>query len=128
MAGGREIDRSVDLATMPLHVRAGALLPFGPVKQYSDEAIEQPLSIVVYPGADGAFTLYEDDGRSFNYRRGEWMGIEMRWQDAQKRLTLQLAPGSRMLPPLRREIDVRLAGAKPSRRVVFTGGRISETL
>jgi alpha-glucosidase (family GH31 glycosyl hydrolase) len=126
VTGGREIDRTVDLATMPLHVRAGALLPFGPIKQYTDEAIDQPLSVVVYPGADGAFTLYEDDGRSFNYRRGEWMGIEMRWQDAQKRLTLQLAPASRMLPPLQRPIDVRLAGTKASRRVVFSGSRVSE--
>ncbi len=128
LAGGREIDRAIDLATMPLHVRAGALLPFGPVKQYSDEDIDQPLSVVVYPGANGAFTLYEDDGRSFNYRRGEWMGIDMRWQDAQNRLSLQLAPGSRMLPPLRREIDVRLAGEKTSRRLLFSGARISETL
>ena len=127
MTGGREIDRTVDLATMPLHVRAGALLPFGPIKRYSDEEIDQPLSVVVYPGADGAFTLYEDDGRSFNYRRGEWMGIEMRWQDAQKRLTLQLAPASRMLPPLQRPIDVRLAGTKTSRRVVFGGSRVNET-
>ena len=126
VTGGREIDRSVDLSTLPLHVRAGALLPFGPVKQYSDEAIDQALSLVVYPGADGAFTLYEDDGRSFNYRRGEWMGIEMRWQDGSRRLTLQLAPGSRMLPPLRREIDVRLAGGKSSRRVVFTGQRLTQ--
>ena len=113
---------------MPLHVRAGALFPFGPIKQYSDEAVEQPLSIVVYPGADGAFTLYEDDGRSFDYRRGEWMGIEMRWQDAERRLTLQLAPGSRMLPPLRRDIDVRLAGNKDSRRIVFAGQRVTQGL
>jgi len=126
--GGQEIDRRVDLSTMPLHVRAGALLPFGPVKQYSDEAIDQPLSLVVYPGADGAFTLYEDDGRSFDYRRGAWMGIEMRWEDAQKRLTLRLAPGSRMLPPLRREIDVRVAGAKESRRLGFNGRPVTQTL
>ncbi len=128
VTGGREIDRSVDLATMPLHARAGALLPFGPVKQHSHEPIDRPLSVVVYPGADGAFTLYEDDGRSFNYRRQEWMGIEMRWQDAQKRVTIQLVPGSRMLPPLRREIDVRLAGDKSSRRIVFTGRRVSQRL
>ena len=126
--GGQEIDRRVDLSTMPLHVRAGALLPFGPVKQYSDEAIDQPLSLVVYPGADGAFTLYEDDGRSFDYRRGAWMGIEMRWEDAQKRLTLRLAPGSRMLPPLRREFDVRVAGAKESRRLGFNGRPVTQTL
>jgi alpha-glucosidase (family GH31 glycosyl hydrolase) len=128
LGGGRAIDRPVDLATIPLHVRAGAVLPFGPVRQYADEVIDQPLSVIVYPGADGAFTLYEDDGRSFNYRRGEWMGIDMRWRDGQRRLTLQLAPGSRMLPPLQRPIDVRLAGEKASRRVVFTGKPINQRL
>ena len=97
-------------------------------KQYSDEPIDQPMSIVVYPGADGAFTLYEDDGRSFDYRRGEWMGIEMRWQDTQRRLILQLSQGSRMLPPLRKEMDVRLAGTKASRRVVFSGRPVAATL
>ncbi|MFL6280151.1 MAG: TIM-barrel domain-containing protein, partial [Vicinamibacterales bacterium] len=102
LAGGREIDRRVDLATIPLHVRAGAVLPFGPVRQYADEATDRPLSLIVYPGADGAFTLYDDDGRSFNYQRGEWMGIDMRWRDAERRLTLHLAAGSRMLPPLQR--------------------------
>ena len=128
VTGGREIDRAVDLATMPLHVRAGALLPFGPVKQYADEIIDQPLSLVIYPGADGEFTLYEDDGRTFNYRRGEWMGIVMRWHDAEKRLSLHLAPGSRMLPPLRREIDVRIASEKASRRIVFVGSPLTETI
>ena len=126
--GGREIDRPVDLATMPLHVRAGALLPFDPIKQYVDEPVEAPLSLTIYPGADGAFTLYEDDGRTFDYRRGEWMGVEMRWQDATRRLTLQLARGSRMLPSLRRTIDVRVAGARPSRRLTFTGRPIAATL
>jgi alpha-glucosidase (family GH31 glycosyl hydrolase) len=121
MTGGREIDRQVDLATMPLHVRAGAILPFGPVKQYVDEPVDEPLSLVVYPGADGAFTVYEDDGRTFNYRRGEWMGMDARWEDTARRLTLRLAPGSRMLPPLRREIDVRVAGEESSHRVVFAG-------
>ena len=128
IGGGREIDRPVDLATMPLHVRAGALLPFGPVKQYADQVIDQPLSLVVYPGANGEFTLYEDDGRTFNYRRGEWMGLEMRWRDAEKRLTLQLAPGARMMPPLRREIDVRIAGDKSSRQMVFTGRPVTANL
>ena len=62
--GGREIDRAVDLETMPLHVRAGAIIPMGPVKQYTDEPVDAPLDVTVYPGADGAFTLYEDDGKT----------------------------------------------------------------
>jgi alpha-glucosidase (family GH31 glycosyl hydrolase) len=128
LEGGREIDRRVDLATMPLHVRAGAILPFGPIKQYVDEPVEGPLSIVVYPGADGAFTLYEDDGKSFNYRRGDWMGVEMTWNNAERRLALRLAPGSRMLQPARRTLDVRVAGEKATRTVVFTGRPVRATL
>ena len=67
LEGGREIDRAVDLDTMPLHVRAGAILPLGPARQYVDEPVENTLSVVVFPGADGAFELYEDDGRTFEY-------------------------------------------------------------
>jgi alpha-glucosidase (family GH31 glycosyl hydrolase) len=62
---------------MPLYVRAGSILPLGPVKQYADEKVDGPLSISIYPGADASFLLYEDDGRSFNYRKGEWLGIQM---------------------------------------------------
>ena len=121
VAGGREIARAVDLETLPLHVRAGAILPMGPVKEYVEQDVEQPLTLVVFPGADGSHTLYEDDGKSFDYRKGEWMGIEMAWRDSDRRLTLRLARGSRMLAPLRRQIDVRLAGSKDSKRVVFEG-------
>jgi alpha-glucosidase/alpha-D-xyloside xylohydrolase len=121
MDGGREIDRPVDLETMPLHVRAGAIVPFGPLKQYVDEAVGGPLAVTVYPGADGAFTLYEDDGRTFNHRGGEWMRISLAWTDAARTLTVALAPGSRMLPPARRPIDVRVAGDRRTRRLVFDG-------
>jgi alpha-glucosidase (family GH31 glycosyl hydrolase) len=58
---------------MPLYVAAGTILPLGPVKQHTGESADQSLSISIYPGADGSFLLYEDDGRSFNYRKGEWL-------------------------------------------------------
>jgi alpha-glucosidase (family GH31 glycosyl hydrolase) len=51
--GGREITRPVDLETMPLHLRAGSILPLGPVKQYAAEKTDEPLSLTIYPGADG---------------------------------------------------------------------------
>jgi len=119
--GGREIDRPVDLETMPLHVRAGSILPLGPIRQYVDEPVDGPLSLTVYPGADGRFALYEDDGRTFGHRSGEWMRIAMAWTDAARRLALALAPGSRMMPPATRPIDVRVAGEKTERRIVFEG-------
>jgi alpha-glucosidase (family GH31 glycosyl hydrolase) len=125
--GGREIDRSVDLETMPLHVRAGAIVPFAPVRQYVDEPVAAPTTITVYPGADGAFTLYEDDGKSFAYRRGEWMGIEMAWADAARRLTLRLASGSRMMGAAR-TLEVRVAGDQASRAVRFSGSLVDVRL
>jgi alpha-glucosidase/alpha-D-xyloside xylohydrolase len=119
--GGREINRAVDLATIPLYVRAGALLPLGPIKQYTGETVDDPLTLVIYPGADGTFTLYEDDGITFNYRRGEWMGIQMAWNDRRSRLTLRLAEGSQMLSPLSRAITVRIASQKETHTVIFEG-------
>jgi alpha-glucosidase/alpha-D-xyloside xylohydrolase len=117
--GGREISREVDLETIPLYVRAGSILPLGPVKQYTGEKVDQPLSISIYPGADASFLLYEDDGSSFNYRKGEWMGIQMGWSDASHMLTMHLASGARMLPPLRRNIEVKLD--QTTHPVVFEG-------
>jgi alpha-glucosidase (family GH31 glycosyl hydrolase) len=119
VTGGREITRAVDLETTPLYVRAGAIVPLGPVKQFTDEKVEGPLTITIYAGADGAFSFYEDDGNSFNYRKGEWMGIEMRWNDARRVLKMELAGGSRMLGTGRREIEVKLGDAV--RQVVFEG-------
>jgi alpha-glucosidase (family GH31 glycosyl hydrolase) len=117
--GGREISRPVDLETMPLYVREGSILPLGPVKQFTGEIVEEPLSISVYPGADASFLLYEDDGASFNYRNGEWMGIQMAWDDARRILSLHLAPGSRVLPPESRAIIVKVDATM--RSVTFDG-------
>jgi alpha-glucosidase/alpha-D-xyloside xylohydrolase len=128
IAGGGEIDRQVDLETMPLHVRAGAIVPHSPVRQYTGQQLDAPMTIVVYPGADGAFTLYEDDGRTFDYRKGAFMRIAMAWDDRARRLSLRLAPGSRMLPPLSREMRVRVAGSKEEKIVRFEGRPVAVSL
>jgi alpha-glucosidase/alpha-D-xyloside xylohydrolase len=126
--GGREIDRAVTLETMPLFVRAGAILPLGPVKQYTSEPSTDPLTLQVHPGADGAFTLYEDDGVSYAHERGDWMRVVMQWSDAQRRLTLKLADGARMRPPARRPIRVRIVGSDATRDIVFDGKPIEVSL
>jgi hypothetical protein len=119
--GGRAIVREVDLETMPLHVRAGAIIPMDPVKEYVEQQVSTPLTLVVYPGADGSYSLYEDDGKSFDYRKGEWMKTEVAWRDRDRRLSLRLAPGSRMLSPMRRSIDIRMAGSQAIKTVLFEG-------
>lgn len=121
VVGGREIDRAVDLATTPVYVRAGAVLPVGPVKQYADEPSEEPTTLVVYPGVDGTSTLYDDDGISFAHRRGDYMRMTMQWQDRARRLSLRLASGARMLPPGERRFNVRVAGSTRLVPVTFTG-------
>ena len=121
--GGREITRAVDLATMPLYLRAGAILPLGPVKQFVEEESEEPLTLTVYPGTDGSFLLYEDDGRSFDFERGEWMGIQMSWHDRDRVLEMQLARGSKMRAPLKREINVKVG---ENRQQVPFDGRVTQ--
>jgi alpha-glucosidase/alpha-D-xyloside xylohydrolase len=121
VAGGREITRAVDLATMPIYLRTGAIVPLGPVKQYSDENVNAPTTLLVFPGADGEFLLYEDDGRSFGYRKGEWMGISLTWDDAARVLSLRLADGSRMLPPSPRKFQVRRVPSADYRTIEFDG-------
>jgi alpha-glucosidase (family GH31 glycosyl hydrolase) len=115
--GGREVARKVDLETTPIYVRAGAVLPMGPVKQYTGEKVDGPLTLAVYPGANGSFLLYEDAGNGFEYRKGEWTGTQIAWNDARRTLSLRLAPGSRMVAP--RDIEVTVGGAK--RTVKFIG-------
>jgi alpha-glucosidase (family GH31 glycosyl hydrolase) len=124
--GGREVSRPVDLETMPLYVREGSIVPIGPVKQYTGEKIDEPLSVSIYPGADASFLLYEDDGASFNYRKGEWTGIQMEWNDARKILSLRLAPGSRLLPSATRAFTIKMDGI--SRNVAFDGNPIQVSL
>ena len=84
--GGREIDRAVDLATTPLYVRAGAIVPMGPVKQYTGEAVDGPLTVTVYPGRRRRVRAVRRRRRSFAYRTGAWMGLTLRWDDRQRRL------------------------------------------
>ena len=117
--GGREVTRKVDLETMPLYVRAGAILPMGPVKQYAGEKVDAPLELTVHPGADGSFLLYEDDGASFDYRKGEWTGIQMAWNDRARTLSLRLAAGSKMRERERR-LTARTVGGE-SRAATFVG-------
>ena len=76
LKGGRTVTRTTHLDTVPLYVRAGAILPLGPDVQYTNEKPWDDLEIRVYPGADGSFTLYEDEGDSYRYEQGACSTIE----------------------------------------------------
>jgi hypothetical protein len=98
------------------------------VKQYADEKVDGPLTLWVHPGADGAFSLYEDDGKTFDFRKGEFMRVNIAWNDRQRRLRMRLANGSKMLGPANRNIVVHVAGESLTRQAVFEGRPIEVKL
>jgi alpha-glucosidase/alpha-D-xyloside xylohydrolase len=120
-AGGREIARSVDLATIPLYVRAGTIIPTGPLRQYTTEPVDETLTLTIYPGADGNAFLYQDDGATFDFRSGAYTRIEVRWNERAGELGLHLAPGSRMLHPEGMPMLIALAGSDAKKQVIFHG-------
>ena len=84
--GGATVTVAASLETMPLFVRAGSIVPTGPVKQYVGEFSIEPVRLTVYPGEDGRFQLYDDDGLSFAYEKGEFSLVDLKWNDARKTL------------------------------------------
>ncbi len=94
VAGGQTLHVQAPLDTIPAYVRAGTLLPLGPVIQSTALGVEDPLDVRVYPGADAAFTLYEDDGDTYAYQRGVSSRIPMRWDDRTRTLTVGVRAGT----------------------------------
>ena len=79
---------------MPLYVRAGSIVPFGPEIQWSDEKPAEDIRLYVYAGADATFTLYEDDGLTFGYEKGAYSTVPIRWDDSTRTLTIDAREGS----------------------------------
>jgi alpha-glucosidase (family GH31 glycosyl hydrolase) len=96
VAGGATITAEAKLESMPLFVQAGALVPTGPVRQYWNEPVSEPVTLTVYSGADGHFTLYDDDGQSFAYEQGAYATVEFKWNDAAKTLEVSAGKGGHL--------------------------------
>ena len=89
LPGQQTVTRDVDLATMPIYVRAGAILPFDPIRQFTAQAVETPLTLLVHTGANGTYTLYEDDGISLDYLQGESAKTRFDWDDNSSTLVIE---------------------------------------
>ncbi|KAF0092842.1 MAG: glycosyl hydrolase family 31 [Puniceicoccaceae bacterium 5H] len=94
LEGGQTFQADAPLGDLPLYVRAGSIIPFGPNIQYVDEKPDAPIELRVYPGADASFTLYNDAGTTYDYEDGAYAEIEVHWDDAKHTLSLSDRHGS----------------------------------
>ncbi len=92
--GGRNVTLETTFDRVPMFVRAGSILPLGPEMQYVGEKAWDNLELRVYPGADGRFVLYEDEGDNYNYEKGAYSVIQFGWNDKTHTLTIGARKGS----------------------------------
>ena len=92
--GGQSMEAAAPIERIPLFVRAGSILPLGPDIEYASEKSADPLEVRVYRGADGNFTLYEDEGDSYNYEKGAHSTIPFSWDNSSQSLTIGDRTGS----------------------------------
>lgn len=92
--GGQTVTRECPIDIMPVYVKAGSIIPFGPAVQYVSEKKWDNLEIRIYPGADAEFVLYEDEGDSYNYEKGAFSRIRFNWDDASRTLTISDREGN----------------------------------
>jgi alpha-glucosidase (family GH31 glycosyl hydrolase) len=127
--GGRAVTRKVDLATMPIYVRAGSIIPVDPVRQYLAQLVTEPTTLKVYTGRSGEFTMYEDDGTSQNYRQNKGTWTKLSWDDGAKKLTISAAPpaGVSNESTAAREFQVQMLPAGTVKKVTYNGRQAEVT-
>ena len=92
--GGQSLTIETQFDRVPMFVRAGSILPLGPVMQYIGEKTWDELELHIFPGADATFTLYEDEGDNYNYEKGAYTTIPMKWNERTRTLTIGERKGS----------------------------------
>lgn len=92
--GGKSVNRETPIDIVPLYVKAGSIIPWGPKVQYAEEKKWDNLELRIYPGIDGDFTLYEDENNSYNYEKGMFSVINFYWNDKARTLTIGNRKGS----------------------------------
>ncbi len=124
-SGGRRVTRAVDLATMPIYVRAGAIIPIDPVRQYMAQPVSEPTTLQVFQGADGRYTLYDDDGITQEYLAGRGSWIRMTWSDRARQLTLEPgAPAGSTDLAVTRPFRVVVLPEGTSKEVTYSGRQV----
>lgn len=125
--GGQTIAKAVDLSVMPVYVRAGAIIPVDPVRQYTSEVVNEPTTLKIYSGVDGQYTLYEDDGISQDYVKGKGTWTSITWNDKERKLSIQPggAPKGATNVAARKEFKIQLIPEGTTKQVSYNS-RLSE--
>jgi alpha-glucosidase/alpha-D-xyloside xylohydrolase len=118
--GKQYIKRTFELNEMPIYVRAGTILPLDPVRQYVDEPTDEPMTLRIYPGNDGEFELYNDDGKTLDHLDGEYSLTKMIWNNEERILTIEPLEGS----SLNRQFEVELVEESEKKSIEYKGSRI----
>ena len=124
-SGGKRVRRLVDLSTMPIYVRAGSIIPLDPVRQYTSQPVAEPTTLQIFRGADGQYTLYDDDGISQEYLTGKGSWIRMMWSDKSRQLTIEPgAPIGATNVVAERTFKVVMQPEGTSKDVTYAGKRV----
>jgi len=94
LEGGQTIAANAPIETIPLYIKAGSIIPMGPFLQYATEKPADPIELRIYQGANGQFTIYEDENETYNYEKGLYSTITLLWNDQTKTLTINKREGS----------------------------------
>ena len=128
ISGKQTINRDVDLSTMPIYVKAGAIIPFDPVRQYTAQSIDKPTTLKIYSGADGAFALYEDDGTSQDYLEGKYTLTRITWNESKQTLTISPGKkGKKLTKNYNRTFNVELIPEGTVKRIIYKGKSLQAT-
>jgi len=127
--GGQEIVKATKIDEIPLYIKAGSILPIGPDVQYATEKKWDNLEIRLYPGANGTFTLYEDENDNYNYEKGAYSTIAFTWNDAKKTLTINDRKGTFNGMLAERKFKIVLVSSdKQAKEVIYQGKKVSVKL
>jgi len=124
--GGQEIVKATTIDEIPLYIKSGSIIPFGPQVQYATEKKWDNLEIRVYPGANGEFSLYEDENDNYNYEKGAYSTIAFIWNDTNKSLTINDRKGSfpGMLSIRKFNIEVVATDKKNGKVITYSGKKV----
>jgi alpha-glucosidase/alpha-D-xyloside xylohydrolase len=128
LEGKRWVERPVDLATMPIYVRAGGIVPLDPVRQFTAQPVSEPTTVQVYRGADGQFVLYDDDGQSLEYLRGQGTWTKFVWNDSKRKLVIEPDVRTTAADTKERTLEIVVLPEQTRRRVQYAGKRVEMDL